>query len=461
MGCTNITINSNLHKYYDTKILSFYNFYNFKLIGKGKYGPVYLCKCLTLPKNSNKCVMIQYIKSKVILSNSLFSIFKEFIFLKNFNKYHNPFLVNLLFAFQDKTSFYLIEDYYSGGDLRYHITNNKLTESKSKFLISNLILGLQFLNKHGFVHRNIKPENLLLDSKGYLHINDFKLLREAYRTNYFDSSGTKGYMAPEIIYRQNHGMISDIFSIGIILYEMMFKKLNFDSKDKNIYKKSLYEKKNFLIKQSDLPEGWSIDSADFINKCIQKRAFYRIGYYDIEELKQHRWFENFKWNDVKKKIKEAPFIPKKNNIQIRERIDEEENTGLENNKIGINSDIKDYIEYCEVSGKFDGYYYDYINDEKDTVEESELDGTKNNTLIISKKNSIELNETKGENNNQKNKDINKNKIEISKSIFDKNEIISKKSNENEIENEINSNSNILSENNNDEILNINKKKDKN
>jgi serum/glucocorticoid-regulated kinase 2 len=460
MGCTNIKLKYNLNKFYDPKILSYYNFYNFKLIGKGRYGPIYLCKCLSLPKNSNECVMIQYIKSKVILSNSLFSILKELNFLKNYNKYHNPFLVNLLYAFQDKTSFYLIEEYYSGGDLRYHITNKKLTESKSKFLISNLILGIEFLNKNGFVHRNIKPENLLLDSKGYLHINDFKLLREAYKTNYFDNSGTKGYMAPEIIFRQNHGMISDIFSIGIILYEMMFKKLNFDCKDKNMYKKSLFEKKDFLIKISDLPEGWSIDSADFINKCIQKRAFYRIGYYDIEELKQHRWFENFKWNEIKKKQKIAPFIPKKVNYDIRERLDEEENLSLEGNNIGINDNISEYIEYCEITGKFDGYYYDYKNEENEIIDESEINSTKNNTLISIKKNSFELNETKGENNNQKNKE----KKEIIFENTEKNEFFNKKKTLNNISsednNEINSNSNILNENNNDEILKINTLKNK-
>ncbi len=133
--------------------------------------------------------MIQYLKSQVLLARSLYSILHEIVFFKEYNNKHHPFLVNLLYAFQDKNAFYLIEEYYSGGDLRYQINRKFLTETKSKFLISNLIIGLEYLHNNGFVHRNLKPDNLLLDSNGYLHISDFKLLRKAESITYFDTSG--------------------------------------------------------------------------------------------------------------------------------------------------------------------------------------------------------------------------------------------------------------------------------
>ena len=345
--------------------------------------------------------MIQYIKSQVLLSRSLFSILNEIVFFKEYNNKHNPFLVNLLYAFQDKNAFYLIEEYYPGGDLRYHINRKFLTETKSKFLISNLIIGLEFLHNNGFVHRNLKPDNLLLDSNGYLHISDFKLLRKAESITYFDTSGNKGYMAPEIAFRQNHGMVSDIFSIGIILYEMMFNKLPFKHSTKKEYCDSLINTKDFLIKESHLPEGWSRDCADFINRCIQKKAAYRIGYNGIEELKEHRWLKEFKWDSVKKRILKAPFIPKKGkNIKIRERIDEL----YLNNELSFNQyKMDDYKDYCEITKMFEGYYYNYKIEKKNQIKE--LNKTKS-ILLMSIKTGIKKLETIKENNNIIPEDIN-------------------------------------------------------
>ena len=122
--------------------------------------------------------MIQYIKSEVLLSRSLYSILNEIVFFKEYNNKHNPFLVNLLYAFQDKNAFYLIEEYYPGGDLRYHINRKFLTETKSKFLISNLIIGLEFLHNNGFVHRNLKPDNLFISKDYKIKIGDFGISKQ-------------------------------------------------------------------------------------------------------------------------------------------------------------------------------------------------------------------------------------------------------------------------------------------
>lgn len=222
-----------------------------------------------------------------------------------------------------------------------------ITETKARFVIACLILGLEYIHKQGFVHRNLKPENLILDRRGFLKINDMKLLREAEKTNHFDTCGTPGYMAPEILFRQNHGCCSDIFSLGVITYEMMFNKLPFKSETRKEYTDSLTSDNEFLIKESDLPEGWSRDCADFINRCIQKRAIVRIGYNGIEELKEHRWFKEFKWEELEDMKSIPPFIPKKNNHKLR----------LHKDYMLVNENLKQYIEYYEVTKKFDGYYY--------------------------------------------------------------------------------------------------------
>jgi serine/threonine protein kinase len=74
------------------------------------------------------------------------------------------------------------------------------------------------------IHRDIKPENLLLDEMGYVRITDLGISRVWTPDNAHDTSGTPGYMAPEVMIRQNHGITVDYFALGIITYEFMFGK---------------------------------------------------------------------------------------------------------------------------------------------------------------------------------------------------------------------------------------------
>ena len=132
------------------------------------------------------------------------------------------------------------------------------------------------------------------------------LLREMSNINFLETSGNLGYMAPEILFRQKHGIESDFFSLGIILYEIMFNKIPFKSNSREEYLNDLINNQNALIKEDDLSVGWSRECADFINKCIQKKPELRIGYEGIEELKTHIWLKDFDWEKLKKRELIAP-----------------------------------------------------------------------------------------------------------------------------------------------------------
>lgn len=135
----------------------------------------------------------------------------------------------MTYAFQDREYLYLIMDYINGGDLRYHIgTRRRFSEGESKFFIACILTGLQYLHKHGIMHRDIKPENLVFDDKGYLRVTDLGISRECRASNASDTSGTPGYMAPEVITKNNHGYAVDFFAVGVIAYELMNGKVIFD-----------------------------------------------------------------------------------------------------------------------------------------------------------------------------------------------------------------------------------------
>ena len=108
----------------------------------------------------------------------------------------------MFYAFQDYENLYLVTDLVTGGDLRYYLNNRKtFTEQESKFFTSCILVGLEYMHNNGVIHRDIKPENLLLDDHGYVRITDMGISRIWSPDNANDTSGTPGYMAPEVMCR--------------------------------------------------------------------------------------------------------------------------------------------------------------------------------------------------------------------------------------------------------------------
>jgi serum/glucocorticoid-regulated kinase 1/serum/glucocorticoid-regulated kinase 2 len=132
------------------------------------------------------------------------------------------------YAFQDRDNLFLAMDYLSGGDLRFHLCLNKkkFNEPQSKFFISCLLLSLEYLHYNNIIHRDIKPENLVIDQNGYLYLTDMGIAR-LYRKDktIIDTSGTPGYMAPEVINNKNHDLSADYFAIGVMGFEFMLGRV--------------------------------------------------------------------------------------------------------------------------------------------------------------------------------------------------------------------------------------------
>ena len=144
----------------------------------------------------------------------------------------DPFLVNLYESYQDRNNIYLLLDFLPGGDLRHHLSKKKFNEEEAKFLIVCILLGLRYLHSQGVIHRDIKPENIVLDKKGYARITDLGVARPYRPNNSSDTSGTPGYMAPEVLLRQNHSYSADYFAVGVISHEFMLRKRPFNGRSR-------------------------------------------------------------------------------------------------------------------------------------------------------------------------------------------------------------------------------------
>ena len=225
------------------------------------------------------------------------------------SKLNHPFIVNMYFAFQDFCNLYLVMDLLTGGDLRYHIAHQKtFSEIQTKFFISNMLLALEYIHSQNIIHRDIKPENLVLESTGYLRITDFGVAKINEIDNSSETSGTPGYMAPEVILVQNHSFPSDFFALGIIGYEFMLGYRPYLGRGRKEIK-HLIISKQAKLNIDEIPEDWSDESRDFINLLLQRKPKNRLGFNGVKEIKDHPWMNDINWELLIQKKLDAPYVP--------------------------------------------------------------------------------------------------------------------------------------------------------
>ena len=246
-------------------------------------------------------------KAKIIDKKSVDSILGE---KKLLSELHHPFIVNMIYSFQDHDYLYLVMDLLPGGNLRYHLSiRNRFKENQIKFLIGCIMIGLKYIHEQNILHRDIKPENLVFDNNGYLRITDFGIAKHYVINNKKDTSGTIGYLAPEVLCNVNHNFSIDYYAVGIITYELMYGHRPYLGKTKHEVKQLILTRQA-EIDYDDLPNGFSNETADFINRLIQRKPKNRLGKDSINEVICHPWFNNFDWENVEKKKIKAPYVPK-------------------------------------------------------------------------------------------------------------------------------------------------------
>ena len=400
-------------------------------------------------------------KAKIVDKKSIESILGE---KKILSELHHPFIVNMIYSFQDFDYLYLVMELLSGGNLRYHLTLRKrFNEAQIKFLIGCIMIGLKYIHGQNILHRDIKPENLVFDSNGYLRITDFGIAKHYVVNNKKDTSGTIGYLAPEVLCNVNHNFSIDYYAVGIITYELMYGHRPYLGKNKHEVKQLILTRQA-KIEFSDLPEGFSHDIADFINKLIQRKPKNRLGKSNINEVLSHPWFMGFDWDNCSKKKLRAPYIPK-----YGDNFDK--NYCLQSNKIGTETMeryekimAKDEIQIIfkefncnKIPKELYGYNYKKINENKYTTNNNVSSNMSTTSISRNNKNENHQNNLKAYNNiNYINRNILKNKIlnnDIENLIFKNNNNINKtifEMNQNKFINNfdnININNNIIKANN--------------
>ena len=142
-----------------------------------------------------------------------------------------------------------------------------------------------------------------------MHLTDFGIAKTYKKENSKETSGTPGYMAPEVMSSQNHTIAVDYFALGVFGYELMNGVRPYLGKTRKEIKENIMAKQ-VQIKAEDAPFGWSMESVDFINKLLQRKPINRLGYRGPSEVKEHIWFKNYDWKNLYLMKLKAGFLPK-------------------------------------------------------------------------------------------------------------------------------------------------------
>lgn len=231
-----------------------------KVIGRGAYGSVQLA----LHKPSGTKVAVKKLDKNQIKTPRMKETLQREIQIHKKLKHVN--IVRLYASLEDERFIYLVLEYVQQGNLFYLIRKiGKLTEDKAFFFFIQTVAGIYFLHKNGFIHRDLKPENLLVDKSNVLKICDFGWCVEqeqevddegAHERQRHTFCGTLEYMAPEMITNKPHNHQIDVWSLGILLYELVHGQAPFRGNNyeisRDILKGSINFKKNCSSEYKDL-----------------------------------------------------------------------------------------------------------------------------------------------------------------------------------------------------------------
>jgi cGMP-dependent protein kinase len=272
-----------------------------RLLGKGMFGNVFLA----VHKNKKIFYALKTVDRKKIAAYELYEslVLERKILLQ----LDHIFIMKLVKTLKDDKRIYFVLEYVRGMDLFDVLRNMQIvSEEDSKFYTACLIIILQHLHEREIIYRDLKPENIVVDEEGYLKLIDFGTAKLVKGRTY-TIVGTPHYMAPEVILRKGYGVASDYWSLGILLYELLFERVPFADEEEDpmiIYEIILTSK----LRYPRLPTSMN-NVKSIINQLLNKNPSHRMGS-GFEKLKTSPWFSMFSWEKLLSKELPAPYLPK-------------------------------------------------------------------------------------------------------------------------------------------------------
>ncbi|TFK43355.1 Pkinase-domain-containing protein [Crucibulum laeve] len=307
------------------------SFLKIKMLGKGDVGRVYLVR----EKKTDKLFAMKVLsKKEMIERKKIKRALTEQEILATAN---HPFIVTLYHSFQSEGYLYFCMEYCMGGEFFRALQTRPgkcLPEDAARFYAAEVVAALEYLHLMGFIYRDLKPENILLHQSGHIMLSDFDLAKQSnepggmpvmiqsehngiplvdtmsctanFRTNSF--VGTEEYIAPEVIAAQGHTAAVDWWTLGILIYEMIYATTPFKGQERN---DTFANIRALAVQFRDAPKI-SHAAKDCVTRLLDKNERTRLGSRSgASEVKQHKWFAKINWGLLRNT--RPPIIPTSSN----------------------------------------------------------------------------------------------------------------------------------------------------
>ncbi|OAL52395.1 kinase-like protein [Pyrenochaeta sp. DS3sAY3a] len=287
-----------------------------RVVGKGAFGKVRIVE----RKDTGLTFALKYIrKDEVVRSESVRNIIRERRMLEHLN---HPFLCNLRYSFQDIEYLYIVVDLMNGGDLRFHISRKTFTEEAVRFWIAQLGCAVRYIHQQGIVHRDIKPDNVLLDSEGQVHLADFNVASDFTPHKPLTSkSGTLAYLAPEVYEGKGYSCEVDWWSLGVLFYECIYNKRPFEaSSHDSLAQKILKGEPTYPVTNPPV----SMPCLHAISSLLEKNRKQRIGAIGFESFTDNPFFRPIDFYALERKEIPPVFVPSSDKTNFDATYDLEE-----------------------------------------------------------------------------------------------------------------------------------------
>jgi RAC serine/threonine-protein kinase/serum/glucocorticoid-regulated kinase 2 len=287
------------------------------VVGKGSFGKVMKCR----KTDTGEILAMKVLEKQMLEKQNMIDYTKS---EKNIlQQIDHPYIVKLKYAFQTDTKLYLVLDFLSGGELFFHLSKEfKFDNSRARFYVAELALAIGYLHSKDIIYRDLKPENVVLDGEGHVQLTDFGLAKKNITINSPTKTfcGTPEYLAPEILRGKGYSKPVDWWSLGILFYEMLVGIPPF-------YAENMNEMYDLILKAPlKFPSFVATEAQDLLKGLLEKDETKRLGSgpSDIQEIKDHPYFQPINWDALYKRQIEPPFIPEKSeNLSEAPNFDEE------------------------------------------------------------------------------------------------------------------------------------------
>ncbi|CAH8470157.1 unnamed protein product [Schistosoma intercalatum] len=287
-----------------TTILSMIDFRTVAVLGRGHFGKVLLSQY----HRDNKYYAIKSLKkAEIIFRNEVDTLLTEKRILQIITDAQHPFLINLIACFQTKEHVMFVMEYAQGGDLMSLIQKNVFKEPQAVFYAGCVVLGIEFLHSKKIVYRDLKLDNLLLDSEGFVKMADFGLCKEGMgpddRTSTF--CGTPEFLAPEVLTDSSYTRAVDWWGLGVLIFEMLVGECPFPGESEE----EIFD--SIVNKSVCYPNYLSMEAKLIMGRLLRRNAAQRLGssVQDAEEIKRQPFFRKLDFQALLAQKIKPPFVP--------------------------------------------------------------------------------------------------------------------------------------------------------